>query len=63
MSKPNYFFGGYVMSEERIYHREDRQYQFRKITIEGQLCMYEQHPDRSERSATLWHSWSQNNRW
>ena len=63
MSKPNYFFGGYVMSEERIYHREDRQYQFRKITIEGQLCMYEQHPDRSERSATLWHSWSQNKRW
>lgn len=46
-----------------IHYSEDRKYEFRRSTIEGQLRMYEQHPDRSERSATLWHAWSQNKRW
>lgn len=51
------------MNEEQIYYREDRKYPPREVTIEGQLRMYEQHPEKSERSATLWHSWSQNKRW
>lgn len=50
-------------SENMIIYRESKQYKQKRITIERQLQQYEQHPDRSERSATLWHAWSQNKRW
>lgn len=45
-----------------IYQRIDEEYE-KKITIEGQLHKYEQHPDKSERSSTLWHAWRQNKGW
>lgn len=39
------------------------EYGHSKLTIEGQLQKYERHPDKSERSATLWHAWHQNKSW
>lgn len=49
--------------KRKIYHREDVEYNSGTITIERKLQMYEQHPDRSERSATLWYAWQQNKSW
>ncbi len=34
-----------------------------KLTVERQLQMYERHPDKSKRSATLLHAWHQNKSW
>lgn len=47
----------------RIYYREDMEYRPGRLTIEKQLQLYEKHPDKSERAATLWHAWQQNKRW
>lgn len=47
----------------KIYYREDMEYSHSRLTIERQLQLYEKHPDRSERAATLWHAWQQNRRW
>lgn len=39
------------------------EFSYGKLTVERQLQMYEKHPDKSERSATLWHAWHQNKSW
>lgn len=49
--------------ENRIYYRDEQGYKKKKLTIEGQLQLYEKHPERSERSAILWHAWRQNKGW
>lgn len=49
--------------EEMIYQQESKRYMPNRLTIEGQLQMYERHPEKSERSATLWHAWRQNKGW
>lgn len=43
------------MSEEKrkIKYKEDMVFSYGKLTVERQLQMYEKHPDKSERSATL----------
>ena len=46
-----------------IYYKESKHFKHRKHTIEGQLQMYERHPNKSERSSTLWHAWRQNKGW
>ena len=53
------------MSEEKrkIKYKEDMVFSYGKLTVERQLQMYEKHPDKSERSATLWHAWHQNKSW
>lgn len=38
-------------------------FNYGKLTVERQLQMYERHPDKSERSATLLHAWHQNKSW
>ncbi|XCP85340.1 hypothetical protein ABXS75_00575 [Roseburia hominis] len=52
-----------MSEEEMIYQRESKRYMPNRLTIEGQLQMYERHPEKSERSATLWHAWRQNKGW
>ena len=52
-----------IEENRRIYYREDMEYSHSRLTIERQLHMYEKHPDRNERAATLWHAWQQNKRW
>ena len=47
----------------KINYREDMKFSYGKLTVERQLHMYEKHPDKSERSATLWHAWHQNKSW
>lgn len=52
-----------IEENRKIYYREDMEYRHSRLTIERQLQMYERHPDKSERAATLWHAWQQNKRW
>lgn len=47
----------------KIYYREDTEYTSHRLTIERRLQQYERHPDKSERSAILWHAWCQNKGW
>lgn len=53
------------MSEKKgkIKYKEDMKFCYGKLTVERQLQMYERHPDKNERSATLWHAWHQNKSW
>lgn len=53
------------MSEgkRKISYKEDMEFSYGKLTIERQLQMYERHPDKNVRSATLWHAWHQNKSW
>lgn len=46
-----------------INYTEQHIYEDRKLTIEEQLHYYEQHPEKSERNAVLWHAWQQNKQW
>lgn len=50
-------------SNGKIYYREDFEYSTHRLTIERRLHLYESHPDKSERSAILWHAWCQNKGW
>lgn len=50
-------------SNGKIYYREDIEYSSHRLTIERRLKLYESHPDKSERSAILWHAWCQNKEW
>lgn len=50
-------------SENRIFYRDEQDFKKAKLTIEGQLQLYERHPERSERSSILWHAWRQNKGW
>lgn len=54
-----------AMAESRgkIFYREDLEYSSHRLTIERRLHLYESHPDKSERSAILWHAWCQNKGW
>lgn len=52
-----------IESKGRIYYREDVEYSSHRLTIERRLKLYESHPDKSERSAILWHAWCQNKEW
>ncbi len=49
--------------KRKIYYQEDMEFQYGRLTIERQLQMYEKHPDKNTRSATLWHAWHQNKSW
>lgn len=49
--------------KRRIKYKEDMKFNYGKLTVERQLQMYERHPDKSERSATLLHAWHQNKSW
>lgn len=53
------------MSEKKrkIKYKENMEFRYGKLTVERQLQMYERHPDKNERSATLWHAWHQNKSW
>lgn len=49
--------------KRKIKYKENMEFRYGKLTIERQLQMYERHPDKNERSATLWHAWHQNKSW